>query len=296
MQLKKSLLYILLSLPFTFAQNSDANGFEFLPGGMNFMPLKANHQEAKVGVLYHTATANLKVDIGNNIDLFGYNFENGESRLTAAIEFMAYALSTSFNGNRLQIDAVDGFFGGNISFSRQLINGSTEQPDKFLARLRIIHNSAHFVDGHYDQSKNEWIDKLSPIPYTEDFGELTVAHQLNSASTAFRYFGGFSYSTLVRPDNIKRYNFHTGFEFALKKIIGKVASKDVNPFVAAYITTDGADSYIISQQTMAGVKFGNWDSKGILLYLSYYSGGDIFGSYFKRRISNFGIGFSVDFP
>jgi hypothetical protein len=46
---------------------------------------------------------------------------------------------------------------------------------------------------------------------------------------------------------------------------------------------------------MAGIKFGDWDKKGIVLYTSYYSGRDMFSSYYDRRISKFGIGFSIDF-
>ena len=292
--MKTKLLFLILILFFctakNFSQEIASYRFEFLPSGLNFMPLKANHREARIGVLYHTATTNLKVDIGNNIDLFALNFPVAESKLTAAIEFMAYALSTSYNGNRLQIDAVDGFFGGNISYTEML------GEDKFIARLRIIHNSAHFVDGHYDLSAHKWIDDREPIPYTEDFGELTLGQVLNYSSVSFKYFGGFSYSTLVRPSDLKRYNFHIGFELAFPDLLGKIVNQDCGIFVANYISTHGTAKYILNQQTMLGVKLGNWESKGIILYASYYSGGDIFGSYYNQRISKFGIGFSVDFP
>lgn len=293
MKIKHLLLCIIITLSCSFAQDSNSYEFEFLPNGLNFMPLKANHQEARIGVLYYTNNANLKVDIGNTIDLLGLNFQS-RSRLTAAIEFMAYALSTSYKGNRLQIDAVDGFFGGNLSYSKLLENAETH-PDKLLARLRIIHNSAHFVDGHYDTSLDQWINNQGPIPYTEDFGELTVAHEINSPQYSFRYYGGFSYSTLVRPANIKRYNALLGFEFAFTGFPGNISGKKSNVFVSSFITTDGTDKYMVNQHSMAGVKLGNWDGKGILLYFSYYTGGDVFGAYFKRKISKFGIGFSIDF-
>ena len=48
--------------------------FEFLPQDLNFEPLKANMQEAKIGVLYFTDDKNLKVDMGNNTDLARINF------------------------------------------------------------------------------------------------------------------------------------------------------------------------------------------------------------------------------
>lgn len=290
MKLKYFFLFLIITPALTFlkAQNADADNFEFLPGGMNFLPLKANHQEARIGVLYHTATTNLKVDIGNNIDLLAYEWD--DSKLSTGIEFMAYALSTSYKGNRLQIDAVDGFFGGNISFTKKI------NKNKLAARLRIIHNSAHFVDGHYDLSTHQWIDGREPIPYTEDFGELTAAHVINESAFYLRYYGGFSYSTLVRPSDLKRYNFHAGFEFVLPDALGKIDEKDCGIFLANFTGSQGSNKYQLNQQTMLGVKLGNWEEKGILFYLSYYSGGDIFGAYYDRKISKFGIGFSVDYP
>lgn len=292
MKIKFSVLIVLFCFTILVAQENTTPEFELFPAGMNFMPLKANHQEARIGVLYYTASTNLKVDIGNNIDLFGLNFNNSGARLTAGIEFMAYALSTSYKGNRLQIDAVDGFFGGNVSYSYPVVNDSSSM---LLARLRILHNSAHFVDGHYDMSIREWINNIEPIPYTEDFGELTVAHELKNNWLDFRYYAGFLYSTLVRPSNLKRYNAHAGFELAFTDLPGKTAGKETSLFLSNFVSTDGADKYIVNQNSMLGVKFGSWNGKGLLLYMSYYSGGDIFGAYFKKRISKFGIGFSVDF-
>jgi len=292
MKIRYSLLVVLLCIQAALPQEKSTSEFEFIPSGLNFMPLKANHQESRIGVLYYTSNANLKVDIGNSIDLAGLNFTKSGARLTAGVEFTAYALSTSYKGNRLQIDAVDGFFGGNVAYSLPLEKDSTS---RLLARLRIMHNSAHFVDGHYDMSTKQWINNLEPIPYTEDYGELTVAHELSSSCYVFRYYGGVLYSTLVRPSSIKRYNAQAGFEFALTDFPGKIAGKDGNLFAAFFITTDGADKYIVDQNTMLGIKYGSWNGKGILLYTSYYTGGDIFGAYFKRRISKFGIGFSVDF-
>jgi hypothetical protein len=259
----------------------------FLPAGLNFMPLKANNQEARLGVLYYTYTTNLKVDIGNSVDLL--SFESDDSRITAGVEFMAYAFSKSYAGKRLQISAVDGFFGGNISFSKHF------EQSKLLARFRIIHNSAHLVDGNFDTDNNIWIDGQSPIPFTKDFGEVTIAQQIYYNELILKYYGGVSYASLIRPENLKRFNYHIGFEFALKNILGKLFEHDNNLFLAEHFFLDGTNKYFGNQQLMAGIKFGDWDKKGIVLYTSYYSGRDVFSSFYDRRISKFGIGFFVDF-
>lgn len=253
------------------------------------MPLKANHQEARIGVLYITENRNLKVDIGNTIDLFVYVIPSSEITLTAGIDFMAYALSTSFAGKRLQIDAVDGFFGGNISFRKESDDGN------ILARFRIIHNSAHLVDGHWDSNNSKWIDDYEPIPFTKDFGEIVFAHELNLNFIFFKYYGGLSYASLVRPSSLKRWNYLTGAELSFKNLFGKFFDKDEYLFTAFHMGINGEEVYSGSYQVMSGVKFGKWNGKGLILYAAYYNGFDVFNSYYQRRVKRFGIGFSVDF-
>lgn len=280
------LLFTTLHLP-GLAQTQSS--YTFLPEGINFMQLKANNQEARLGVLYYTATTNLKVDIGNIVDLLSVEINDSTYRLAAGIEFMAYAFSKSYAGKRLQISAVDGFFGGNISFSHPYGN------KKLLARFRIIHNSAHLVDGSYDSSSDTWIDGKTPIPFTKDFGEVTIAHQIYYDELIFKYYGGLSYASLIRPENLKRFNYHAGFELALKNVLGRLFEHDTNLFLAEHFFLDGTSTYFGNQQLMAGIKFGDWDKKGIVLYASYYTGRDMFSSFYDRKIKKFGVGFSVDF-
>ena len=266
MSMKKiwlTLIFLSFSTP-AFPQSNLE--FTFLPEGLNFMPLKANNQEARLGILFYTSTSNLKVDIGNTVDLFSFGSNASQFHFAAGIEFMAYAFSKSYGGKRLQISAVDGFFGGNLSFSRQF------EENKLLARFRIIHNSAHLVDGSYDTDNDIWIDGKEPIPFTKDFGEITLAHQINLEMVKLKYYGGLSYATLIRPYELKRYNYHVGFEAAVPNILGKLFDNDASLFFADHFFLDGTVKYSGSNQLMAGMKFGNWDRKGIVIYASYYSG------------------------
>ncbi|MBI3195535.1 MAG: hypothetical protein HYZ34_13875, partial [Ignavibacteriae bacterium] len=132
----------------------------FFPSGLNFMPFKANVAEARIGVFKFTETEEMKVDIGNTVDVFGYDIPLSNIKLRVGADFFAYALTTGAQGLRLQIDAVDGFFGGNISFSQ-----TTDSNIILQSRLRILHRSAHLVDGHYVTPTHSWIDNLEPIPY-----------------------------------------------------------------------------------------------------------------------------------
>jgi hypothetical protein len=282
---KITLLIIIAAV--SFAQQRDS--IEFLPAGLNFMPLKANHQEARLGILYYTATTNLKVDIGNTSDLIAFYLDNGNIKLTAGIDFMAYAWSTSYSSNRLQIDALDGFFGGNVSFSEKTENG------RLLGRFRIVHNSAHLVDGHYDRTTSDWIDDKEPIPFTRDTGELTAAHEIVYNWCALKYYCTIAYSTLVRPADLKKFGANCGIEFALSDLFGKILDKDINLYFAHHFSLVGVPEYLGNNRSMLGVKFGDWDGKGISIYLSWFKGNNIFSEYYKDRVNKFGIGFFVDF-
>lgn len=290
-QFAKVLTILLILTQYLHADNSDTTHvkYEFLPSGMHFLPLKGNNQEAKIGVLYYPENGNLKVDIGNSIDLFKLNLPEYGSRLTMGIEFMAYAYSTSYKGNRLQIDAVDGLFGGNLCFSKDF------GTDRLYSRLRIIHNSAHFVDGHYDISIKSWIRGTEPIPFTRDFGELIFAYDWKRTNNSIKLFAGPSYSTLVRPLTIKKWAFSSGFEYAMFNPFGHFLEKDENLFAAYFFNLTGTPEYQGNHNVLAGIKMGNWYSKGLVLYLSYYSGNNMFSEYYKDRINRFGIGFMVDF-
>ena len=287
------LIYLLLLNCLT-AQNNNENKFgnvkvNFFSPGLHFLPFKANYQEARFGLLYYTDNSNLKLDIGNNVDLVRFYFPNMDATLSLSIEFMGYALSTSYRGNRLQIDALDGFFGGNAAFSKNYENG------RFISRFRIIHNSAHLVDGHYDKILGKWIHDIKPIPFTRDFGELTLGYQFYPDFGSLRTYVTAAYATLVRPSTLQKWSTYFGYELAFKNVIDKVFNQDANLFIANQFNIVGTPTYKLNTNLMGGIKFGDWDGKGLIFYLSYYVGANPFSEYYSQRIKKFGIGFFVDF-
>jgi hypothetical protein len=262
--------------------------YELFPKGQNFMPLKANYQEARMGILYYPDNGYLKVDIGNSSDLFACFFSRND-KLTIAIDFMAYALSTNYSGKRLQIAVLDGFFGGHLAYR------TVSEKRNLLFRFRIIHNSAHFVDGLWSPALKDWIGEEKPIPFTQDFGELTVADELLSNWGNAKYYGGIGYSTLVRPAELEKWWGFAGLEINSDKILGTVLQKPVNIYFASHNSYAGKPDYNISTNNILGVKFGEWYGKGVTVYLNYYYGNHKFSEYYFKRVSQFGIGFSVDF-
>ena len=290
----KLFLLFLIVVSSSYAQNTTtgkSKNFRFImfPSGINFMPIKAEYEEPRIGVQYLIKTDNLKVDIGNSIDLFGFKLEREKIYATLSIDFFAYALATSFQGHRLQIDALDGFFGGNGAITKQLGR------DQLQVRLRIVHNSAHFVDGHFNRVTHDWINGTEPIPYTRDSGILTGAYIFNQNSYSLKLYSAISYATLVRPSAMKKWLGYSGFEINFPHLFGKVQGSPVNLFVASHLFLDANPDYTLNSNSMAGVKFGKWHGKGIIFYLDYFHGHHYLSQYFMQKTEQIGAGFFVDF-
>ncbi len=279
---------LILLLFFSTAVNAQAK-FEFLPLHTNFQPIRGNNQEARMGINFFPSDSHMKVDIGNSTDVLGVEID--KMYLSVGAEFMAYAYVTSYKGYRLQIDAIDGFFGGNVT--SRITTGST---GTHYIRFRFIHNSAHLVDGHYDLSADNWIDSETPIPYTRDFAELTYAPVFSLNSVSLRPYIMASQSLRRRPEELRRLSAASGFEMRDSAPIDRFLNKEINLFTAFHFFTAGLPEYTLSFSSQFGVKFGDWDSKGISFFISYYRGNNMFSEYYSRRIERFGVGFNFDFP
>lgn len=285
------LIFLLTAIPIVSAQTTAGpeTKFVFLPPALHFTPLKANIQEPRIGVFKFLDAGEMKVDIGNSIDVFELNIPTKKIKFTVGIDFMAYALTTSAEGLRLQIDAIDGFFGGNLSFSKSI------DEQNIQSRLRILHHSAHFVDGHFNATTNTWINNRPPIPYTRDFGEIIAVHSLTQSFGYIRYYGGISYAALVRPSDIKRYAYQGGIELVFDKLFGTILEQPTNLFCAYNLSLLGTPAYSSANQIQVGAKFGNWFKKGTTIYLAYYNGRHMFAEYYSDRLTTIGAGFTVDF-
>ncbi|MBI5216246.1 MAG: DUF1207 domain-containing protein [Ignavibacteriae bacterium] len=290
MKLNLFVFFFLIFPAVSFAQeDTEKNHWVLFPSGLNFVPFKANIAEPRIGVFKFTDAEEMKVDIGNSVDVFGYVIPSSNINLRVSADFFAYAFVTGAQGLRLQIDAVDGFFGGNISLSQ------TSDSNYWQSRLRILHHSAHLVDGHYSTATHSWLDNREPIPYTQDFGELTIARIQTSNFLKFRYYGGISYATLVRPNEIARLSYFTGVESYSEKSLGEILNQPTNLFLAYQLSLTGEPTYHASHNVQAGIKFGTWYEKGVTMYLGYYTGTHMFAEYYNQRLTTLGVGFTIDF-
>ncbi len=221
--------------------------------------------------------------------MLGYSFDGERKKqLRFGADFFTYALTTNFQDNRLQVDAVDGFFGGHIVYR------TDEERSALLLRLRILHLSAHMVDGHFDTNTGTWRDGREPIPFTRDFGELLAAYIFPAGPVSIMPYIGTSYATLVRPSDMKRWGGLCGVEMNSGDAFGKVFGKPFEVYLADNFTLAGIPAWVGTNIFEVGTKFGSWEGSGIRLYVNYASGMELFSQYYNVRNSKWGIGFAFD--
>jgi hypothetical protein len=265
-------------------------GFELFPSGRHIASPVAHSSEPRVGLTKDLQTQRMKVDIGNSIDIASYTFSGGVTKISIGIDFFAYAYVIGARGLHFQIDAIDGFFGGNCSFS------SRRGGDRFQVRLRILHHSAHLVDGNFDPQTMEWRKPGGPGPFTRDFGEILLAHAYSSDGLKFRYYGGVSFATLARPEVLRKQAFLAGLELASPAILPDLFNRPANLYAAYTWDLMGTPAFRPAHQLEAGLKFGEWEGKGIRIFVSYRKGRHLFAEYITDELAFTGAGFSVDFP
>ncbi len=236
--------------------------------GLNFKSLTASFYEPKMGLMKYFDRNSLKVDIGNSLDLIDIELNRYDIVLSA--DFFAYALVNNYGFLILRVEAIDGFFGGNVSIRK----------NKFAIRFRILHRSAHLID-EYDELNRR------AFPFTREFFDLT----LSFLDKNHRLYGGVSYVFRTKPSDVEKFQVQFGFEYARKIFhnLGFIQS----PLTFIFATDVKFFDKVYAFNSTSGFKLGRWNSRGIFVYLVYYDGFDIFGQYFnlKRKFGGFGCSF-----
>lgn len=218
----------------------------------------------------------MKVAIGNSVEAFEYR--TASDTLRCSILFLAYALANDYRGYRLKIDAADGFFG--LGFSYHF-----NSPISF--RFRMLHLSAHLVDGHYNDATSQWRDNKIPFPFSRNYVELVAAYSIAAYSAPLRVYAGASYAPIVKPKEIRAFAALAGWELH--------SPGRTHAYIAHHFSLQGTPTYIGSNTLESGVKFGSASGRGIRLFLVYQNGWDNFGEYYNERNEFFGAGFAVEF-
>jgi hypothetical protein len=231
----------------------------------------------------------MKLDIGGSMDFLGVRLRaDSTERLRLGADLFTYALSTSYRGLRLQVDAVDGYFGGHLVYRFQW-NSAT-----LLVRLRILHLSSHLLDGHYDLATETWIGGRLPVPLSRDCGELTVGYLWQWGPSELFLYAGVNQATLIRPSTMKRLTSHCGVTAHTGSWAGPLLGVPVHLYAADHFALWGLESLSGTNILETGVKFGEWDGSGIRIFLSHHSGLEVYHQYFDVKTDAWGLGFGLE--
>ncbi len=270
---------------FSEAQSDSASGnqFSFVPYGLLFKPLVADTYEPRDGILSEIGKNSLRLDIGNSIDLLQYRFNNDSSLLTMGADFFTYTLLRGEKDFHFPVDASDYFFGINFNYKKFLAEGVLS------SRLRISHISSHFVDGHYDNTLQEWKDSQPPRVYSREFFDGVVAFEPSSITDNARIYVGGTYLYHVDPPDLARFMGDAGLEYHSKMWNNVFAYGAYQATVLKILETS------VRHNVQLGMKIGNWEGRGLNLYGSYFSGYSIHGQYFDVKDNYFALGFLIEF-
>jgi hypothetical protein len=254
----------------------DSTHWSFFPDSSTFPILLANPEEPRMGIQQEIGTTVMKVGIGNSLPVIEYGLEDAALQLDAL--FFAYGLANEYQGALLKIDAVDGYFGLGVSYSGV---------SPFGLRFRVLHLSAHFVDGHYNPTDGTWRNGDTPIPFSRNFGELVGACRTGFEPLGLRGYLGFSYAAVVKPTDIRPWAGLAGCE---------VWTPGSPHFYLAYhFSLTGVPVYQGSNTVEGGAKLGDWSGRGVRFFLMYSNGLNTFGQYYNTRKEFWGVGFCFDY-
>lgn len=271
--MKKIFGILLLLSSLQFGQN-----IEYFPSGLNISPFTANVLEPKLGFMFKAEGNELRLDIGNTIDLATLKTSSGI--LSVGADMFTWTLLRKEDNFHFPVEAVDYLFGLNFGIKKVAHDYS------FGARMRISHISAHFVDGHFDKEKNQWKNGLTPRVYSREFIELMPFYQYKY----LRMYAGFTYLFHVDPEVDQHDLYQLGFDYFRKDFI----ADNFSPFMAYDFKISGSLKSRPNHSFHAGIKFGKPNGRGLSLYYHYYSGWSIHGEYFDFREKYSGIGLNLD--
>ncbi len=277
--LKLNYKSIFLICLFLFTSNIAQNGIEIFPSNLLIQPFTANTLKPKLGFEFKTNKNELSLNIGNSLDILHYKV-NPTSTLSFGADLFTYTLLRSQSNFHFPVDAIDYLFGVNFGYKKIVCR------NEIGVRLRISHISAHFVDGHYDKTLNQWRDGREPKVYSREFLELMPYFRHKN----FRVYAGLTYIFSIDPDNIGTDQYQFGFEYFASKLLGE----HLTPYFSYDFRLINLYGYTGNNSLETGIKYGYAEGKGISFYFRYFSGYNIHGEYFDVRENFTSFGFNFD--
>ncbi|MGE5806333.1 MAG: DUF1207 domain-containing protein [Ignavibacteria bacterium] len=250
---------------------------EWFPAELNIQPFTANFLEPKAGVSYHLGKSQLRLDIGTSRDIYRRHCE--DKIISFGADFFTYTRLRGEKEFHFPVETIDYLFGINAGFKKS-------KPDsEYGFRFRLSHISAHLVDGQFDTGTQDWRNGRKPQVYSREFIELFPFYRAYGA----RIYAGFTYLIHVSPDYLGKEIYQIGFDYYLIDFVQLFV-----PFAAYDFKLSKISKYSGNNIISAGIKFGKYDSRGLSILFSYFSGKSIHGEYFDLNEQYSTIGLNLD--
>ena len=251
---------------------------EWFPSGLNIKPFAANFLEPKQGFAFMQGESKLRLDISTSEDF--YRKEDGNSTLSFGGDLFTYTRLRAEGDFHFPVEAIDYLFGFNSGY--KITNGN----DEYGFRLRFSHISAHFVDGKFDFTIENWRDGDHPRVYSREFFELMPFYKYKDLRT----YVGITYLVHVTPKDIGRGIYQAGFEYYMNWVNSPIFV----PYIAYDFKLDKIGTFTGNNIFTAGIKLGKPFGKGFTLAYSYLSGKSVQGEYYDRNENYSTLGFNLD--
>ncbi|MDY0083299.1 MAG: DUF1207 domain-containing protein [Ignavibacteriaceae bacterium] len=273
-QFRKFFFVLLFLTPILSAQNH-----YWFPSDINIQPFTANMLEPKAGFLISTDNNKLRLDISTSRDIIQWT--DNDVTISAGADVFTFTRLRSNDDFKFPVETIDYLFGLNAGFKKH-----PDADNEFGLRFRLSHISTHLVDGQYDAQNQKWREEREPFVYSKEFIELFPYYRYKTV----RAYLGFTYIFHIIPAEIKKINMQFGFDYFAEEI----GTDFLTPFLAYDFKLNGIEKFIGNNIISVGVKFGNWKSKGLSFYYSYFSGTSIHGQLYDLRENYSNIGFNFE--
>ncbi len=270
-------LYLLI---FAFTIVANAQTVEWFPDDLTVQPFTANFLEPRMGFMFELNKNDIRLEIGSSMDIYRSSINDG-TQISFGADLFTYTLLRGEKDFHFPVDAVDYLFGLNGAYIIK------QNSNEYGVRTRFSHISAHFVDGHYDGTTQQWKNNHNPLVYSREFLEVIGFYKVNN----LRFYGGATYIIHIDPTTIGKDIYQLGFDY----YYGGLLDGKVIPFVAYDLRISNLDKYYSNNSVMVGLKFGKINSKGFRIYFEYYKGKNIHGEYYFDNEEFSSFGFNLEF-
>jgi len=264
----------------TSSYPQEESGLYFFSSNKVFEPTRASVFEPRIGFLKNTNNKYLRLDIGAGFDILGYNEK--DTRYSFGVEAFTFSNLRAESNFKFPVDAVDYFFGVNFNYKKKLSDDL-----HFSSRLRVSHISSHLQDGHiYERSDTIF----TPFTYSREFIDVAGVLDYYFKRTLIRNLISINYLFSSIPDDFGTFSLQYGFEVQhyLCEIVSLYFSNDLRLATVK-------DKTNLNENLEAGIRIGDFTSRGINIFFTYYDGQDYKGQYYDRYLNYKAIGMSVDF-